>query len=381
MPTNDRVRLLVVEDVPEVARFIRSQLAEQSAVELIDILSDGSRVVGEIKRDRPDVIVVDLLLRGRVKGHEVVEQIRRSGIPLSVIAMTVPQHPVRVSEELGVHGVLTMPFSGYELVGRVQQVERERRAGSGLGGTRGIAVFAPKGGVGKTTIALNLAAAIAPIAGPTLLVDASLQFGDLRTLLRVPPGVGSILDLPTDRILADDLEGVTWHDPSGIDVLLAPPRIEMAELVTSRDVLRVLSLLRRLYSTVVIDLSSVVNDVSLAFLDASTTVVEVVTPESTAIHNVQAMDETFAAIGYPPGKVRWLMNRAEASDGGSEIARSLGREPDYWVRSDGRLVVRCNNEGVPFVLAEPSAAISRDIGLIASQLVAYGAIPVGAGLA
>jgi len=75
------------------------------------------------------------------------------------------------------------------------------------------------------------------------------------------------------------------------------------------------------------------------------------------------------------------MNRAEASDGGSEIAHSLGREPDYWVRSDGRLVVRCNNEGVPFVLAEPRAAISRDIGLIASQLVAHGAALVGAGLA
>jgi pilus assembly protein CpaE len=381
MPTNDRVRLLVVEDVPEVARFIRSQLAEQSAVELIDIINDGSRVVDEIKRDRPDVVVVDLLLRGTVKGHQVVEQIRRSGIPLSVIAMTVPQHPVRVSQELGVHGVLSMPFSGYELVGRVQQVNRERRAGSGAGGTRVISVFAPQSGVGKTTIAFNLAAAIGPIAGPTLLVDGSLQFGDLRTLLRVPPGVGSILDLPTDRILPEDLEGVSWHDPSGVDVLLAPPRIEMAEMVTSRDVARVLSLLRLVYSTVVVDLSSVVNDVSLAFLDASTTVVEIVTPDSTAIHNILAMDETFAAIGYPPGKVRWLMNRAEASDGGSDIARTLGREPDYWVRSDGRLVVRCNNDGVPFVLAEPGAAISRDVGRIASELVQRGAAPVAAGRA
>jgi pilus assembly protein CpaE len=90
----------------------------------------------------------------------------------------------------------------------------------------------------------------------TVLIDGSLQFGDLRSLLKVPVDAPSILDLPTDRIAESDLGDVLWRDPSGIDILLAPPRIEMAEMLTPRDVDKVLSLLRRVYASIVIDMSS-----------------------------------------------------------------------------------------------------------------------------
>ena len=67
-------------------------------------------------------------------------------------------------------------------------------------------------------------------------------------LLKVPADAPSILDLPTDRIAESDLGDVLWRDPSGIDILLAPPRIEMAEMLTARDVEKILSLLRRVYA-------------------------------------------------------------------------------------------------------------------------------------
>jgi Flp pilus assembly CpaE family ATPase len=91
------------------------------------------------------------------------------------------------------------------------------------------------------------------------------------------------------------------------------------------------------------------------------------------------MAETFHAIGYPPHKLRYLLNRADSSGGlGPEvIVRELGREPDFTVVSDGRLVVEANNQGLPFVLADPNAAISRDIARIAASLVPD-AVPVGA---
>lgn len=379
--SSDQTRLLIIEDVPQVAQYIRGLLNTQQAVKLLDVLTDGGRAVEQISQLRPDVVLVDALLQGRIKGPKLVEQIHAAGLNVPVIVLTVPQNPVAVDPARGVDAVLSMPFSGFELMNRVSGVRRAHADSSGGGATRVISVFAPKGGVGKTTIAFNLAVALGQLEQRTVLIDGSVQFGDLRALLKVPVDAPSILDLPTDRIAESDLSDVLWRDPSGIDILLAPPRIEMAEMITPRDVDKILSLLRRVYSAIVIDMSSSINDINLGFLDASDTIIEIVTYDSTTIHNTIAMADTFRSIGYPASKVRYLVNRADSA-GGIEpdaLSRALGRVPEHRVVSDGPLVVRSNNEGVPFILANPTAPVSQDLARLATELLGTARVPMAAG--
>ncbi len=367
----DQIRLLVVEDVTQVAQYIRGLLNSQSSIKLLDVVSDGSRVPGMIAELRPDVVLVDALLQGRVKGMAVVDQIHTAGARVPVVVLTVPQQPVSPSPEDGIHGVLSMPFTGYELVTRVQAVHQAATLAESVGTARMITVFAPKGGVGKTTLAFNLAVAIGQLGPRTVLIDGSLQFGDMRALLKVPLEAPSLLDLPTDRIQESDLQDVLWRDPSGIDILMAPPRVEMSEMVTVRDLEKVLSLLRRVYEVVIVDTTAVVNDVNLAFLDAADVILEVVTYDSTTIHSTMVMADAFRMIGYPPTKVSYLVNRAD-SQGGIDpdaLQRALGRTPEYQVGSGGALVVNANNEGIPFVLADPAAPISQDVMRTAAALV------------
>ena len=377
--SSDQTRLLIVEDVPQVAQYIRGLLNAQQAVKLLDVLSDGGRAVDQIRQLRPDVVMVDALLQGRTKGPKLVEHIHEAGLGVPVIVLTVPQNPVEVDPAKGVHAVLSMPFSGFELMNKISGVRKQFAETHSVGVTRITSVFAPKGGVGKTTIAFNLAVAMAQLEQKTVLIDGSVQFGDLRALLKVPTDAPSILDLPTDRISESDLSDVLWRDPSGIDILLAPPRIEMAEMVTVRDVDKVLSLLRRIYGAIVIDLTSHLNDVSLSFLDTSDVILEVVTYDSTTIHNTIAMADTFRAIGYPAAKVRYIVNRADSAGGIDplDLERALGRVPEHRVVSDGMLVVQSNNEGVPFVLASPDAAISKDLMRVAGELINAGRVGVG----
>ena len=339
---------------------------------MLDVLSAGGRAVDQIGQLRPDVVLIDALLQGRVKGPKLVEMIQEAGLTVPVIMLTVPQNPVEVDPAKGIHGVLAMPFSGFELMNRIASVKKTHASSSAGSSTRVFSVFAPKGGVGKTTIAFNLAVAIGQLEQRTVLIDGSVQFGDLRALLKVPVDAPSILDLPTDRISESDLSDVLWRDPSGIDILLAPPRIEMAEMITPRDVEKILSLLRRIYDAIVIDMSSSINDINLGFLDASDTIIEIVTYDSTTIHNTIAMADTFRSIGYPASKVHYLVNRADSAGGiqPEDLQRALGRVPEHRVISDGQLVVRSNNEGVPFVLANPAAPISQDLRRIAGELVA-----------
>jgi pilus assembly protein CpaE len=372
-------RLLLVEDVPQVAQYVRGLLEAQAQVKLVDVVSDGGRAAAQARQLRPDVVIVDWLLQGRTKGSKVVAQLRESGLGIPVIVLTVPQSPVARDPAEGIDAVLRMPFSGFELVNIVVSMHQASLAANEAIRSKMVAVYAAKGGVGKTTIAFNLAVAVGQGGTRTVLVDGNLQFGDLRSLLRVPDDAPSILDLPTDRIGESDLQDVLWRDPSGIDILLAPPRIEMAEMVSVRDVEKALSILRRLYGAVVVDMPANLGDIPLALLDAADTILEIVTYESTTIRNTLAIAEAFRSIGYPASKVSYVVNRADSGGGitAEDLARALGRVPEHTIVSDGMLVVQANNEGIPFVLADPDAQISRDILRMAADLV--DAAPVAAG--
>ena len=382
MATSDQVRLLLIEDVPQVAQYVRGLLMAQSAIKILDVMTDGSRAVAQIPELRPDVVVVDALLQGRIKGLQLVKQIHEAGLDVPVIVLTVPQQPVEADPAHGIHGVLSMPFSGYDLISRVGQVHKEHQQTGDHGVSQTIAIFAPKGGVGRTTIAFNLAVAAAKLGTKTVLVDGSIQFADLRALLRVPADAPSILDLPTDRVVESDLAEVLWRDPSGIDILLAPPRIEMAEMVTLRDLEKVLSLLRRLYDAVIIDMSVALDEINLALLDRADVILELVTYDSTTIHNTIALADTFRVIGYSPAKVQYVVNRADANAGidPADLTRALGRVPEHQIRSEGAVVVPANNQGVPFVLSNPGAGVSQDVERLAAQLLAAGRAPVAAGV-
>jgi len=378
-----QIRLLLIEDVPQVAQYVRGLLNSQAAIKLLDVVTDGRQAVPLVSELRPDVVIIDALLQGKVKGLDVAQQVRQKGINVPVVILTVPQKPVQVAPDRGVDRVLTMPFSGYDLVNLLQTLSAERHASGAEGSSMVYSIFAAKGGIGRTTIAFNLAVTINQQSGlKTVLVDGSIQYGDMRALLKVPHEAPSILDLPTDRIQESDLSDVLWRDPSGIDILLAPPRVEMAEMVTSRDVDKVLSILRRVYQVVIIDTSTALSDVVLTFLDNSDALIHVVTFESTTLYNTRAVGETFRAIGYPVDKIRYLLNRADSAGGmdPKSIAQALGRDPEFHLSSDGRLVVESNNQGVPFVLANPQAAISQELARVAEALTegAAGRLPAAA---
>ncbi|HEY8167576.1 MAG: CpaE family protein [Candidatus Limnocylindrales bacterium] len=366
--SSDQIRLLLVEDVPQVAQYVRGLLNAQAQIKLLDVVSDGRKVPDLVREGHPDVVMIDALLQGKIRGLTLAAQLRQDGLATPIIVLTVPQNPIASDPGRGIDAVLSMPFSGFELINLLQAMAAQAQAERPEGRSRVYSIFAPKGGVGKTTIAFNLAVALRQTSDVrTALVDGSLQFGDMRSLLRVPADAPSILDLPTDRISESDLSDVLWRDPSGIDILLAPPRVEMHEMLSVRDVDKVLSILRRVYPIIVVDTPASVGEMVMAFLDASDLVIEIVTYDSTTIVNTRAMAEFFRAIGYPPTKVRYLLNRADSTGGidPAALAEALGREPEFSLISDGRLVVESNNQGVPFVLADPAARISADMAAIA----------------
>ena len=111
MATDDQIRLLLVEDVPQVSQYVRNLLQHQRTVRLLDTVTDGRMVLDQLRELRPDALMVDALLQGKVNGLEVAEQVRQAGIRIPIIIVTVPQKPVKTGDGMGITEVLSMPLS------------------------------------------------------------------------------------------------------------------------------------------------------------------------------------------------------------------------------------------------------------------------------
>ena len=373
------LRLILVVEVPEVVAHVREMLRGQPSLRLVEVVADGRQVAREVRELRADVVLVDSLLQGRPSGIDVLERLRSTMPGIAVVALGLPAD-ARLAERVrsNADAVVALPFGTIDLARGIRDAHGGRAVRDPASATRIVAVYAAKGGVGKTTLALNLAVGLAAMGVRTALVDGSLQYGDLRRLLRVDADEPSICDLPTDCVRASDLAATMRRGPAGVDLLLAPPRLEMADMVTARDLDKILDLLRRTYQAVVVDTPSALNDTTLTVLDMADVILQVLTPEPAALDSTRAAAAAFAAIGYPPAKVRIVINRADAMGAlrPEQLRRALGREPDHVVASDWQLVSGSNRDGVPFVVARPDARISRDVMELAGAVMAVvGAAP------
>src|SRR6266480_2432451 len=136
---------------------MRSLLNAQTQIKMLDVVTSGEKAVATVADMRPDIVIVDALLQGRVSGTHVAEAIRNADPTVAVIMLTVPQNPVAQDSSRGIDAVLKMPFTGFDLTTLIRKTHEERSVDTARSSSLMIALFSPKGGVGRTTLAYNLA--------------------------------------------------------------------------------------------------------------------------------------------------------------------------------------------------------------------------------
>src|SRR6476469_4694441 len=393
----DQIRVLIVDDIPETRDHLTKLLGFETDIEVVGAAASGREAIEMAKEMTPDVVLMDLNMPD-MDGISATERLSAEVPTAAVVMMSVQGEAdyLRRSMLAGAREFLVKPFSSDELTASIRQVYTREQAklsrmaaapaagGTAAGGSGGgagdgdhdgqvVAIFSPKGGVGRTTVAVNLAVAAATEVGKSVvLVDGSFQFGDVGVLLNLNPKNKSIADL-VPELEAGELESVDTfiiNHSTGIRVLLAPPSPEMAELITPSGVKRVLEALRKNHDLVIVDCTSWFNETTLAILDAADVVLTMLSLEITSIKNMRLFLEVADQLGYEQNKVKLVLNRADSSLGirVADVESSIGRKVDHTIVSDGRSVVYALNRGVPFFLSNREAQVSQDILRLAQSI-------------
>ena len=384
----DRIRVLIVDDIQETRDHLAKLLGFESDVEVVGTAASGAEAIELAGSLLPDVILMDINMPD-MDGITATERLSAQIPSAAVVMMSVQGEAdyLRRSMLAGAREFLVKPFSSDELTASIRQVysrekEKAGRAAVTLASKtqdptqegQVVAVFSPKGGVGRTTIAVNLAVAAASELGKKVtLVDASFQFGDVAVLLNLNPKGKSMAELVPELEQGrdpDSVEAFTQTHSSGIHVLLAPPSPEMAELITPAGVKHVIEILRQRSELVVVDCAAWFNDTLLGILDLADVVLTVLTLEITSIKNIRLFLEVAEQLGYSH-KIRLVLNRADTTLGirVADVEHSIGRKVDHTIVSDGRAVVYALNRGVPFVLSNRESQVSQDVLRLATSIV------------
>jgi pilus assembly protein CpaE len=394
----DQIRVLIVDDISETRDHLSKLLGFEGDIDVVGAAASGSEAIQMATALTPDVVLMDINMPD-MDGIATTELLAREVPTASIVMMSVQGEAdyLRRSMLAGAREFLVKPFSSDELTASIRQVygrERDKMsriaeaAAPTTGGATGVssnpsgepgqvvALFSPKGGVGRTTVAVNLAVAAATELGKkVVLVDGSFQFGDVGVLLNLNPKNKSIADLVPELEQAghevESIDTFVINHSAGIRVLLAPPSPEMAELITPAGIKRVIEALRLTHDLVVVDCTAYFNDTTLAILDSADTILTLLSLEITSIKNMRLFLEVADQLGYESGKVRLILNRADSALGirVTDVEHSIGRKVDETIVSDGRSVVYALNRGVPFFLSNREAQVSQDILRLARSVV------------
>lgn len=368
----ENIRVLIVDDLSETRENVRKLLQFESDIEVIGQAGTGEEAVEMAQQFQPDIILMDINMPG-IDGIGASQKITELVPSVQIIIMSVQSDPnyLRRAMMAGARDFLTKPFGGDELVAAVRRVHakrphipaapsRQQRSSANAPAAeideipegKIIAVFSPKGGSGCTTIAINVAVTLARRGQKTILVDGSLQFGDVAVMLDLK-GATSLADISERGEIDTELvSSVVQVHKSNLNVLLAPPRPEMADVITEENVKSLLESLRLSYDFVVLDTSSYLTEKTLTMLDVADRIILVTQQNLPNLKNARLFLDLTESLDYEPTKVWLVVNRVSEDQGISvkNIGDILKRPIVMEIPTADLPAGTAANRGIPLVM-------------------------------
>jgi len=386
--TNKPIPVVAIVANEPTQQQIASALSSQEEFQLVAVLDTQEKVIQEIPPLEPKIVLIDHQVDSQ-NTLDTIDELAFTFPEIATVAIIPVDDPLLAQKVMlaGVRGFLLQPFTQVNLLStlrRVRDLEARRfQSQSAAADTAEqtkplhiLTIFSPRGGVGCSTLAVNLAVALyETFEDRVLLMEGKLLFGHLGLMLNARAH-NTIADLiPHAGALDTSLvsEVVVEH-ATGIHVLLGPTDLQVAQGIRPDDLYNVLRCVSKMYDFIVIDAGSYLNENTVTLMDAADRILLVTTPDLGSLHDTSRFLHLSRSLAYPAGKLLTILNRAGMPGGVKtrDIATALHHDLYAQIPDDNSNVIRSLNRGIPLVFKYPRSPASRAIKHLALNLADIG---------
>jgi pilus assembly protein CpaE len=329
-----------------------------------------------VEQTKPDIGIVSLDADGD-KAIALVKKLadQTPDVSIAVVSSSNDGNLILRAMRAGAKEFLTYPLPIEDLVAALERISAQRfgRDSSRSRASKLIAVAGATGGVGTTSVAVNLGCAMAQDKEQSVvLVDLDLSLGDADVFLDVIPDY-TLMDVAenVDRLDFTLLKRSLTKHSSGLFLLPRPIHMQDSEQITTEDLQRVIGLLRATFTHVILDLSKGYTRTDISAMDKADDILLVIQLDLPCLRNVVRLMASFDEIEGMKEKVRVVVNRQGMDSGQISLKKAqetIGKDIYWQLPNDYRTMVECRNNGVPLVDEAPKAKITSSIFSLAAAL-------------
>ena len=366
----------VIIDSEETSReLIASYLETVDDINIIQQFKDILSAQDYIIENRPPLVIVDITKKTNIS-LDIISKLTTlvKNIKIIVLSYDTESDIVIKALRAGAREFLVKPLIEKDFVASVKKM-KDLILGNINDTTKCkvITTFSNKGGIGKTSIAVNLAMEIANITKEKVaLVDLNMQMGDITTFLNLDPSfdtsyVINNLDRIDETFLLTTLE---QYNKTSLYVLADPPDIEQAEIITSEDITTLINILRNVFSYIVIDTTSSFDAKTITALDNSDLILLISIINLPSIRNCQRCFDLFKKLGYSKDKIKLIINRYMDADDIKieDVEEVLDHKVFFKIPNNYYTIINSINKGIPICDAAPNSNICKSFKQLGAML-------------
>ncbi len=364
----DKIKVMAVLDDEVFKAEIKRKLTQED-IAFVGFARLLEKVTDKVRGILPDVVVI--------AGENEEEALRCAreiyislqGCSILFLRAHIELEFVEKAMQAGARKVLQMDCEPRLLMENIQRcfaLERAKAKNSGLqimrNSSKVITVFGSKGGIGKSTIASNLAVSLMRKGKKVAVLDLDLQFGDINLFFDVDPK-DTIGDLAQAKQSLDveTIQSYMVEHTTGIHILCAPKSPEIAETIQGRFVEKIINTIRPYFDYIVIDTLPYFDDISITCIEQADMILQIITLDISALRNARISLDIFHSL-LQKEKVHVLVNRYSSGIISIKDAQGILDYPvNYKIPCDWKTATASLNRGIPIILDAPRSPIGREL--------------------